>query len=390
MASPTACTIDATGIHVPSYADILSYLQGQYQQIYGSDVYLGNDSQDGQLLAIFAAAINDANAATVAVYNSFSPATAQGAGLSSVVKINGLVRKSATYSMCDVLIVGNAGTTITNGIVSDDNQNKWNLPATVVIPSSGQITVTATAQAIGDIVATTGQINKIQTPTRGWQSVTNPSPATPGAPIETDAQLRARQALSTMLPSLTAFDGMVGAVSQVPGVTRYQGYENDTDLTDSNGIPSHSLAFVVEGGNDASIAQAIASKKTPGAGTYGTTQVTLADAYGIPHTIRFFRPIPVAINVAINIIPLVGYTTSVGDDVVNAIVDYINNSAIGETVSYSKLFVPANLTGSEASTFNIKSLQIARNNGTLQSQDVPLAFNEVAAITSANVNLSVG
>ncbi len=100
------CTIDQNGITVPAYADILTYLKDAYRTIYGADVYLEPDSQDGQLLAIFAAAINDANAMAAAVYNAFSPATAQGVGLSSVVKINGIARAVASFSTVDVLIVG--------------------------------------------------------------------------------------------------------------------------------------------------------------------------------------------------------------------------------------------------------------------------------------------
>jgi len=52
MITTTAATIDATGISAPSYEDILEYLRAQYQGIYGADVYLGNDSKDGQFLGI--------------------------------------------------------------------------------------------------------------------------------------------------------------------------------------------------------------------------------------------------------------------------------------------------------------------------------------------------
>src|SRR5690348_1507892 len=144
----TAPTISSTGISAPSYADILSFLQSKYQGIYGADVYLGSDSQDGQFLAVIAQAINDANSAAIAIYNSFSPATAQGAALSSNVKINGLARNVASYSTVDLLITGQAGTTITNGVVTDAANNRWSLPASVVIPSGGQVTVTATCQTV--------------------------------------------------------------------------------------------------------------------------------------------------------------------------------------------------------------------------------------------------
>lgn len=390
MASPTAPYIDETGIHAPSFNDILTYLKNAYRAIYGADVYLENDSQDGQLLGIFASAINDANSAAIQIYNAFSPATALGAGLSSVVKINGLTRKTPTQSTVDVNIVGVAGTQIFNGVVSDTNGNNWDLPATVTIPTSGSIVVTATAENLGAITAEPNTVTRIATPTRGWQTVTNTLAATAGAPVESDAQLRIRQSTSTMLPSVTALDGMIGAVVAVEGVTRYQVYENDTNITDANGVPSHSVAFVVEGGDSTAIATAIASKKTPGAGTFGTTTISVSDAYGIPHGISFFRPTSVPINVAISITPLVGYTTQIGQSIVDAIVEYINTSAIGSNVSLSKLYVPANLTGVYGATFNIKSLQIARNNGSLTAADVVIAFNEVAICSAANVTLTVG
>ena len=93
-----APTITGAGISVPTYADILSSLQASVRQIYGEDIYVEPDSMDGQLLAIMAQAIYDCGQTAVAVYNSFSPQTAFGAGLSSVVKINHLARAIATNS----------------------------------------------------------------------------------------------------------------------------------------------------------------------------------------------------------------------------------------------------------------------------------------------------
>lgn len=42
------------------------------------------------LVLIYFNVIHDANNTTIAVYNSFSPATGQGRGLASNVKINGI------------------------------------------------------------------------------------------------------------------------------------------------------------------------------------------------------------------------------------------------------------------------------------------------------------
>nr|WP_315596083.1 hypothetical protein [uncultured Cupriavidus sp.] len=387
----TAPTIDASGITAPTYADVLDYLKGKFRAIYGPDTYLEEDSQDGQLLAVYADSINDANAVAVAVYRSFSPATAQEDALSSNVKINGISRKAASFSTADLLIIGQAGTTITNGVATDTNKNKWTLPASVTIPPSGQITVTAACASIGAIAAGAGTIAQIGTPTRGWQSVMNPADAAEGAPIEKDAALRQRQTVSTALPSLTVLDGIIGAVSNIADVTRLRAYENDTNATDANGIPAHSISLVVEGGDATAIAQAIAAKKTPGSGTYGTTAIVVLDVYGRPITIRFYRPTTATITVAVTVKALTSYTTAVGDAIKQAVSDYINAVSIGGgesgSVEWADAITAANSVGG-GTAFKLTALALTGPGGA-GVPDVVLAFNQVAACTPAAVTLTV-
>lgn len=389
MALPV-CTIDENGILKPDYADVLSYLETEFRGIYGEDIYIDPDSQDGQMLAIFAAAIDDANAMSVQVYNAFSPSSARGVGLSSVVKINGIKRLVASYSTVDLLIVGQAGTTITGGIAQDAGGTQWLLPPVVIIPSDGDITVTATAKDAGAVLAGANTITTIGTPTRGWQSVNNPSAATVGAPVELDGALRRRQTVSTALPSRTVFEGTIGAIASLPGVVRYRGYENDTSTTDSNGLPAHSISIVVDGGDAQAIGEAIAAKKTPGTGTYGTTEVDVVDEYGVLRTIRFYRPTDATIKVAINLTALPGYTAAIEAQIKQAIVDWLNSLAIGESVEWAEVFVPANLalaTGSK--TYKISALTIAKNAGPAGTADLAIAFNEAATAALTDVTITV-
>ena len=389
-----APVISASGISAPSFSDVLQYITNKFQGIYGSDVYLGNDSQDYQFLSAgIAMPINDLNASIIAAYNAYSPATAQNANLSSVVKINGLKRNTPTNSTVDQIIVGQAGVTITNGVTQDSNNNKWSLPATVTIPPSGTITVTATCQTAGAVQAGIGTVNQIATPTQGWQSVTNATAAAAGAPIETDSQLKARQSVSTALPSRTVLEGTVGAVWAVPGVTRVTPYENDTKVTDVNGIPGNNIYLVVEGGDATAIAQAIAAKKTPGTGTYGTTTVSVTDAYGIAHPISFYRPTYDAITCAITLKALAGYTTSIGAAIQAAVAAYVNAVAIGGapggTVEWdSALSAAKSVAGSN--TFRITAFALSGPGGA-GTPDVPLAFNHAGQILipSTAVTLTV-
>lgn len=391
MITSPAPVISSTGISAPSFDDVLAYLQAQYRGIYGADVYLEPDSQDGQFIAVIAQAISDTNAACIQIYNSMSPATGQGAALSNNVKINGIARLIASYSTVDLLITGQTGTTINHGVVQDSNGVRWSLPDSVTIPPAGQITVTATCQSIGAIEAAAGTVTTIRTPTLGWQSVTNPSDAAPGAPVESDADLRYRQTVSTALPSLTVLDGTVGAVASITGVSRVRAYENDTNATDANGIPSHSISLVVEGGDATAIATAIANKKTPGTGTYGTTSVTVTDIYGRPIAIKFYRPTSRAITVAISLKALSGYSSTIGASVQQAVSDYINSVDIGGgtsgTVEWADAITAANSVPN-SNTFKLTSLTLTGPGGA-GSPDVPLAFNEVSTCTPAGVTLTV-
>lgn len=385
-----AATVTASGISAPDYQTILSKLTGYFKQIYGDYVYLEPDSKDGQMLSLYALGIHDANNATIAVYNSFSPATAQGRGLASNVKINGIAVTPTSRSTVDVLIVGQVGVSITNGIVRDSNGIVWALPASVVIGINGTVTVTATCQVDGAIVAPAGTITEIGTPTRGWQSVTNPTAATAGRKVETDAELRQRQAKSVAIPSLTVLDGIMGAVATLDGVERYRGYENDTHLADDNGLPPHSISLVVSGGDAAAIAKTIATKKTPGGGTYGTTIIDIADKYGIVHPIHFYRPTSVNIFARIEIKALQGYTSGVGEDIKTAVAAYINEIEIGDPVYLSRLFLPANLNGvADSATFDVTDLQIGISTGSLAPANLIIDFNAVAACVPANIEVVV-
>lgn len=382
--------IDSTGYHFADYPTILEWLKDEYRAIFGADVYLEADSQDGQDIAIRARALYDAAALGASVYNSFSPATAQGAGLSRIVKINGIKRQVPTKSTVDLVITGTVGTVITNGIAQDTNGNKWVLPSPTTIPVTGTITVTAEAQEEGDVSAGAGTVTKIYTPTRGWLSVTNLLAATEGVAVETDAELRLRQSTSVALPSLTVFEGTIGTVENLDGVTRVRGYENDSNATDSDGIPEHSISLVVEGGDTQEIADAIAAKKTAGTGTYGTTSATTYDKYGMPNTINFFRPTLVPIKVQVSLKAFTGYTTGYETQIKEAVAALINSLRIGDDVLITKLYVPANLPNTVAgATFDITLIEIAKVPDAFGTINVPIAFNEAASALTSNITVVV-
>ena len=382
-------TISATGISAPSYADILASLQASARTIFGSDIYIDPDSQDGQLLAIIAMAINDENQAAIATFLAFSPTYAQGTELSSLVKINGIARQVPTNSTVVVTIVGTVGTIITNGLAGDANGNQWALPSTVTVPLSGSIDVTATAVATGDVAAAAGTVIKILTPTLGWQSVTNAAAAIPGAAVETDATLRQRQSVSTALPSQSPLDGTLAAVANLTGVIRYAAYENTTGTTDGDGIPGHSISIVVEGGDTLAIAQTIANKKTPGTGTYGSTSEIVYDQYGVPNTINFFVLAETALAVEVDITALAGFVSTTEDTIKQALADFVNGLNIGEDSYLARLYSPANLGGTGVgATFVVTAIRQAIKPAAPSAADVTIAFNAAATLVVTDITVT--
>lgn len=381
--------LDETGLHLPDYAAVLADLQDKARAIYGEDLYLDADSQDGQLLAIFADALTDAYALAGSVYNSYAPSTAQGVSLSRQVVINGLQRKDTSHSTAELRLVGTAGTTLTAAVASDSQDQRWLIPDGTVIPAAGEILVTATAEDQGDIRASAGDISTIATPTRGWHSVTNPAAAEAGAPTEQDAALRRRQTISTARPSKTVLEGIAGAVAEIDGVTRVRAYENDTDETDANGVPRKNISLVVEGGDAAEIADAIARRKTPGCGTHGDTAVQTTDRYGSPTTIRFWRPVDVAISGTIRIRPLSGYLAATGDTAGTNVVNAVTALGIGDDVLLSRLYSPINSADGDDRTFDILEILLAADGGAPAGTNVSIPYNGAATAAAGAIVVEV-
>ena len=382
--------VNAQGIQAPSYAEILEYFQEQAKTIFGSDINLDADTQDGQLIAIFASAINDVNSQAIATYNQFNPNTAVGVGLDSAIKTNGIQRNVATHSTVDLVLVGQAGTTINNGVASDSFGNNWLLPAQVVIPSSGQITVTAKAEKVGAIEASENSVTTIETPTRGWQSVKNPAVAVVGVPVETDAQLRQRQNKSTAMASQSVWEGVISTVANLSGVKQVNGIRNDTTKASTEGVPAHSIALVVDGGNAQDIAQAIFLKKGEGVGTYGSTSGTYTDSFGIKNTVNFSRPtqVPIYAKVRIKASPI--YLNANGEEVKQRIVGYINSLAIGKDVVITRVLAEAIMNGGVVDTeYQVENITIGKSASSQATATISIAWNQYATCSLENVVIEV-
>lgn len=388
--------IDATGFHYPKYQDILDNMVEGAKSIFGEDLYLEDDSADYQLLSIFALQQFDVLQSVAMAYNSRSSDTAVGTGLDSIVKMNGLVRKEAGRSTCDVTLTGTPYAVVMNGSCKDRSGVVWLLPEQVVIPAEGVVTVTATCAVPGPVSAAIGDISQINTPTYGWTSVINTVAATVGVEAETDGELRVRQSYSVAQPSQTMLAGTKSAVAAITDVQRNRAYENDTNSSavsedNPHGLDAHCVCCVVEGGDSHEIAEAIFLHKGIGCSTMGDVSVTVEDSSGDSNTIKFYRPTFVPIYVEVEVTAYAGFVTPVLDTIAQKIYDYIAALDIGAVVMPSVLNSIAVSCNENAAkpTFGVASLKIGKTGSTLSTSDIQLTYKEAASIDMDNISVTV-
>lgn len=386
--------IDSTGIHIPTYNDIIEYYVAQAKTIYGYDIYLEEDSADYQMISIIARAGAASLQAAVDSYNARDPDSTFDDVLDGLVVINGIERKPSSKSIVTLELTGLPYTLIRNGVVQSLSGDNWDLPIEVVLDGTGKATVTGYAQETGEIVALSNEITKIVTPTYGWSTVNNPNAANVGQPVESNADLKARRKIAVATPSVTPLESLAAGINNLLGVTDFQVYENDTKETDSRGFPGNSITVVVEGGADEDIAQVISTRKNMGVLSYGDVDVEVTNEYGSIQTIHFFRPEYVETYITVNITPLSGYTTEVADQIKSAIINYYQSLYIGDNLYNSQLWEAALSVSPDVRPYfaidPTKGITIGTSSGQQSAQNLTATFKQKFSITENNITINTG
>ena len=304
----TAPKFTPEGIQVQTFQEIYDEIAAGYRTIYGEDINLAADTPDGQRVAIEAQLVLDSQSFGALEYNQRDPDFALGQSLNSIIKLSGINRRPATRSQVDVLVVTDRSLTLpVDYAVEDELGQSWTTLAIRDL-SAGTTTVTLFAEDFGSVEADAATIINPVTVVIGVQSVTNPIAATVGIDEETDQDLRVRRNRSLETPRSSSTGRMFTALASLPNVIDVAVYENDTDVTDADGIPAHSLWIVVEGGAVSSIIETMVKNKTGGKGMVGSVTGTFEEdvlrpngsTFTIIHSMTFDRPVFVPVLVRLD------------------------------------------------------------------------------------------
>jgi len=340
----TGLTIDTPAQTRDKFLNGTAAYPGMYQ-IYGNDINVAPNSPDGQMIDIGVQFTQDFLEFLQQIFTSMDPDQAVGRVLDQRCAINGVVRNAGTKTTTLVAVTTSQALTLTGldvdpvnpFTVADGAGNQYQLLVTYAFGSATTQSLVFQAANLGAIVPAINSITTIVTITLGVASVNNPSSAlTIGTNEENDNSLRIRRAKSVALPSRGYFDGLYGALVDIPDVTSVKLLENDTSSTDANGIPSHSIWAIVNGGTNVAIANAIYVKRNAGCGMKGSVTVAVNQLDKSTFNIQFDRPIAQNLWVKVSVHPLTGSVdTAYLSDQILARLTY----AIGQTATASALVV---------------------------------------------------
>lgn len=241
----------------------------------------------------------------------------------------------------------------------------------------------------GPVAQEANTITNIVTPVLGWDSITNPLSASEGRFKETDEELRIRFRNTKLERSSNILDSLYSALLNIDGVEEVKIYENDTNVTDSNGVLPHSFLPVVRGGSSQIIANTIWQNKPMGIRSQGNTIIQITDSQGFVHDIGLERPSPVTIYMVINLSADSESPTPFPGDGVEQIQSNIityasSNIGVGKDVIYSRLFTPIN----QVAGHQVDSLFIGTSPMPTGTSNIPVDFNQIASFESVNITVN--
>jgi uncharacterized phage protein gp47/JayE len=428
---------------VPKTLEVIkAEMEADFQAIFGASVQLDSASDFGQLIGSFADRFAELWSLGQALDAAFDPDRNSGAQQDSLCAITGTTRAPATKSTATGYLTGTNGTVIGAGKVVSvaitavrfalqagvtlANASAWanahDYALGDIITNAGNIygcrtpghsaaAPTGTSQDITDgtahwrylgpgeayaagsfqaedtgvLVALAGTLSTIETPVAGWSGVNNLLDATVGTTIESDAALRIRREQELSAQGNAVQDAIRGDVLEVDGVTACTVLLNNTDLTNSSGLPPHSVEVIAEGGTDADVRAAIWGSLAGGIQPYGNTYGTLVDSQGNTQPVPFSRPVPVNIWVIINVnVDATQYPSDGDAEVKTAVLNGGNSlpSARDVTSSFlaSKAFgVPGML--------DVTSCLIGTANPPVASTTIGIALRQISSFDSSRITV---
>lgn len=274
-------------------------------------------------------------------------------------------------------------------ITTDDQQDTFSVlvNANLNIDSVGS-PVKFSCTETGAITPALGTLTTIITNYAGWESVNNLVPANVGRNAESDTALRQRWNSSLYTRSVAMTDSIASALMLLNGVTSATVYENETDTTDLDGRPPHSIEAVVGGGDADEIGLTIWQKKSAGIDTFGSESVSVTDSQGFAHTINYNRPLPIDVwlDIAVVEYPEESLPADASTRIIDAVMSYGKSLTVGNDVILQRFMgeIYRNVPG-----IGYITVTASTDGVTFSSSNITISAREIAVFDSSKVQVTI-
>jgi hypothetical protein len=251
----------------------------------------------------------------------------------------------------------------------------------------GAVDVAATATETGPLAANSGTITEIGTPVFGWRGVINLLDARRGANQMADEQLRELREIELAGPGTGPVDAIEADLMKdgnVPGIISATVFNNNSDVTDADGVPPHSVEALVLGGEDQDVWDQLHRSVPGGIRTHGTEVGTALDRRGRPQTYKFSRPAEVLIYVVLTVerVPTTA-PADLEDQIAQAIVDWGAEQANGKDAVSSRI---ASLGFVDDSVIDVEAF-IGIAPAPISDATIAIALREIARYNTSRIDI---
>lgn len=276
-----------------SEPDILLDLRqnARLPEFFGENVDLSDGSVVDIFIRLFAKSFSENwDAMESAFYNAYLD-TAEGINLDRLAGLIGIIRKIALKEQVTIQFTGSSFTVIPLGFLVQSIRG-------VVFVTNEELTLsnlgTGSVLAVAQLAGLTNRVEsneltEIVTPIANLDSCNNAEPSGGGGELESDAELRAR------IRDFVASDDSVGDNIRAKILKDIDikscNYVENPYSTVQNGMPEHSLHFLIEGASNLKIAELLFKYKPEGIELIGDISVNYLDSEtGQTALIKFSRP----------------------------------------------------------------------------------------------------
>lgn len=386
--------INSTGVIVPDTAETRATVEAEFQSVFGTDMPLDPSTPQGGLVTLLTEARDGMVRNNAELANQINPDLAGGVFLSAIWRFTGGQRRAGSFSrLLGVQLAGQPNTLIPAGSIATASESGAQFATTAAVLIGPLGTVTADFQALetGPINVPIGGLDSIASGILGWETVSNPSAATPGKLVEGDIPARLRRRQTLALQTISSTEAIISALYDTEGVESLSFRENvaaTTQVIDGITMVAHSIYACVDGGADADVAFVLMREKTDGAAFNGAVTVNAMQPLSkqiIP--VKFDRPAEIQVFVRFTVRPSPLDVQTIIPDTIIAYRDGELPGDRGFTVGTP--VSPFELSGAVhqvAPQIFVTKVELSTNGGVSWStSSVAVALNQVARVTRSSV-----